>query len=85
MMVQFVVVVLLWRHFHPGRETNTVLLKAPSGPVALEEFAHPETLRWNVVPKGSKSWDNVTFVCNGGIRIAGITTILATKGYPGPV
>ena len=58
---------------------------AASDPVLLASFAHPETQRWGSVPKGTQLVDNVTFICDGAIRTAGITSIKAGKGYPAAV
>jgi hypothetical protein len=56
---------------------------APSGPVPLGQFTHAETRGWSSVPRGTQTVDNVTFVCDGAIRTAGLTSIWAAKDYPG--
>jgi hypothetical protein len=77
---------LLWRHYRISRKQNDpkdiALAHASIAPVLLTDFAYPETQRWGSVPKGTQVMDNVTFVCDGAIRTAGLTSIRAGKGYP---
>src|SRR2546421_8159080 len=66
-----------------GGATNQVA--NPAEAVALNAFVQPETRRWRGIPQGTQVCDNVTFICTGALRIAGLQAARDGNRYPGAV
>ncbi len=57
----------------------------PPLPVSLGEFVTTDTRTWGDVPSGAVACDDVPFLCQGAIRLAGLRSAREGKRYPGAV
>jgi hypothetical protein len=80
----------LWPGQAPGRPASLepappARASLPPLPVPLGEFVNTDTHNWGDVPDGAVACDDVPFLCQGAIRLAGLRSARDGKRYPGAV